>query len=184
MNRTEKQTLIDGLHEEFGSSPHAILVDFRGLSVPAVTEFRRKVRQSGSRYRVVKNSLALRALKDTPLEKLAGKFENTTGVAYTGADPVALAKVLVDFAKDHPQLKVKAGVVSGTQMLDAEGVKALSAMPSLPELRSRVLGLLNASASKLVRLLNAPAGKLVRVLAAKQEKETRGTGGEEEGANG
>ena len=81
MNRTEKQTLIDGLHEEFGNSPHAILVDFRGLSVPAVTEFRRKIRQSGSRYRVVKNSLALRALKDTPLEPLAGKFESTTGVA-------------------------------------------------------------------------------------------------------
>ena len=171
MNRTEKQTLIDGLHEEFGSSPHAILVDFRGLSVPAVTEFRRKVRQSGSRYRVVKNSLALRALKDTPLEPLAGKFENTTGVAYSKTDPVALAKVLIDFAKDHPQLKVKAGVVSGSQMLDAEGVKALSAMPSLPELRSRLLGLLNAPASKLVRLLNAPASKLVRVMAAKQEKE-------------
>lgn len=171
MNRTEKQTLIDGLHEEFGNSPHAILVDFRGLSVPAVTEFRRKVRQSGSRYRVVKNSLALRALKDTPLEKLAAKFENTTGVAYTGTDPVALAKVLVAFAKDHPQLKVKAGVVSGTQMLDAAGVKALSAMPSLPELRARLLGLLNAPASRLVRLLNAPAARLVRVMAAKQEKE-------------
>ena len=119
MNRTEKQELIDDLHQEFGQSPHAILVDFRGLSVPAVTEFRRKVRQSGSRYRVVKNSLALRALKDTPLEPLGAKFENTTGVAYTGKDPVALAKTLVDFAKDHPQLVVKAAVVSGSQVLDA-----------------------------------------------------------------
>ena len=91
MNHTEKQTLIDGLHEEFDLSPHAILVDFRGLSVPAVTEFRRKVRQSGSRYRVVKNRLALRAVKDTPLEKLAKSFENTTGVAYNSTDPVALA---------------------------------------------------------------------------------------------
>ena len=174
MNRTEKQTLIDGLHEEFDQSPHAILVDFRGLSVPAVTEFRRKVRQSGSRYRVVKNRLALRAVKDTPLEKLAKSFENTTGVAYNRTDPVALAKVLVDFAKDHPQLKVKAGVVSGSQMIDAEGVKALSAMPSLPELRSRLLGLLNAPATRLVRLLNAPASQLVRVMAAKQEKEEKG----------
>src|SRR6266540_2910010 len=99
MNRAEKQTLIDDLHQEFGRSPHAILVDFRGLSVPAVTEFRRKVKAAGSRYRVVKNSLALRAAKDTPLEKLAPKFEGTTGVAYTGDDPVVLAKVLVDFAK-------------------------------------------------------------------------------------
>src|SRR5687767_5276152 len=107
MNKTEKQTLVDDLHKEFGRSQHAILVDFRGLSVPAVTEFRRKVRQSGSRYRVVKNTLALRAVKDTPLEKLGPQFDNTTGVAYSGTDPVALAKTLVDFAKDHPQLVVK-----------------------------------------------------------------------------
>src|SRR6185295_310164 len=171
MQKAEKKVLIDELHQEFDRSPHAILVDFRGLSVPAVTEFRRKVRQAGSRYRVVKNSLALRALKGTPLEPLAGKFENTTGVAYSKNDPVALAKVLVDFAKDHPQLKVKAGVVSGSQMIDAEGVKALSTMPSLPELRSRLLGLLNAPATRLVRLLNAPASQFVRVMAAKQEKE-------------
>jgi large subunit ribosomal protein L10 len=171
MNRTEKQELIDDLHQEFGKSPHAILVDFRGLSVPAVTEFRRKVRQSGSRYRVVKNSLALRALKDTPLEPLGGKFENTTGVAYTGNDPVALARTLMDFAKDHPQLVVKAGVVSGSQVLDAEGVKALSTMPSLPELRARFLGLLQAPAARLVRLLNAPATQVLLVMKARQDKE-------------
>ena len=171
MNRTEKQVLIDDLHTEFGRSPHAILVDFRGLTVPAVTEFRRKVQKAGSRYRVVKNSLALRAVNDTPLEKLAAKFENTTGVAYTGEDPVALAKVLVDFAKDHPQLVVKGGVVSGSQMLDAEGVKALSTMPSLPELRAKLLGLMKAPATQLVRLLNTPAGQLARVLKAHQDKE-------------
>lgn len=171
MNRTEKQALIDDLHAEFGKSPHAILVDFRGLTVPAATEFRRKVRQAGSRYRVVKNSLALRAVKDTPLEKLAHKFEQTTGVAYTGADPVVLAKVLVDFAKDHPALVVKGALVSGTQMLDPEGVKALSTMPTLPELRSMLLGVLNAPASRLVRLLGTPAGQLARVLKAHQEKQ-------------
>jgi large subunit ribosomal protein L10 len=170
MNRTEKQVLIDDLHEEFGQSPHAILVDFKGLSVPAVTEFRRKVRQAGSRYRVVKNTLALRALKDTPLEKLAGQFDGTTGVAYAGSDPVALAKVLMDFAKENPSLVVKAGVVAGDQMLDAAGVKALSTMPSLPELRSRFLGMLLAPASKLVRLLSTPASQMVRVLAQKAEK--------------
>jgi large subunit ribosomal protein L10 len=171
MNRIEKQELIEDLHAEFGKSSHAILVDFRGLSVPAVTEFRRKVRQTGSRYRVVKNSLALRALKDTPLEKLAAKFDQATGVAYTGADPVVLAKVLVDFAKEHPALVVKAGLVSGEQMLDAEGVKALSTMPSLPQMRSRLLGLLNAPATQLVRLLSTPAQQLARVLKAHQEKE-------------
>ena len=113
MNRTEKQELIDELHKELESSPHAVLVDFRGLSVPAATEFRKVCAPSGSRYRVVKNSLALRAAKGTPLERLESKFEGTTGIAYTGDDPVALAKVLVDFAKDHPALSVKAGVVAG-----------------------------------------------------------------------
>lgn len=171
MNKTEKQELIDDLHQEFGKSPHAIVVDFRGLSVPAVTEFRRKVRHAGSRYRVVKNTLALRAIKDTPLEGLSAKFENTTGVAYTGSDPVALAKVLIDFAKEHPALVVKGGVVSGSQMLDADGVKALSTMPSLPELRAKLLGLMKAPASQLVRLLNTPAGQLARVLKAHQEKQ-------------
>jgi large subunit ribosomal protein L10 len=175
MNRTEKQALIDDLHQEFGRSPHAILVDFRGLSVPAVTEFRRKIRGAGSRYRVVKNTLALRAIKDTPLEKLGPQFDNTTGVAYTGSDPVVLAKVLVDFAKDHPQLVVKGAVVAGAQMLDASGVKALSTMPSLPELRAKLLGTLMAPASQLVRLLNTPASQLARVLKAHQEKEEAGS---------
>ena len=170
MNRTEKQTLIDTLHEEFGKSPHAILVGYKGLTVPAVTEFRRKVRASGSRYRVVKNSLALRAAKGTPLEKLSAQFDEMTGVAYTGQDPVALAKVLVDFAKDNPNLVFKAGIVSGNQLLDTAGVKALSTMPSLSELRSKLLGLMKAPASQLVRLLNTPASQLARVLKAHQEK--------------
>jgi large subunit ribosomal protein L10 len=170
MNKTEKQVLIDTLHTDFEKSPHVILVDFRGLTVPAVTEFRRKVRQAGSTYRVVKNSLALRAAKGTAYEKLSDKFEGTTGVAYTGSDPVALAKVLVDFAKDNPNLVVKGALVSGTQMLDAEGVKALSTMPSLPEMRAKFLGLLLAPATNLVRVLNAPGAKMARVLAAHQEK--------------
>src|SRR5438445_6314112 len=172
MTRTEKQALIENLQQEFGKSPHAILVDFRGLSVPAVTEFRRKVKATGSRYRVVKNTLALRAAKGTPLEKLGPQFDNTTGVAYTGTDPVALAKVLVDFGKDHPQLVVKAGLVSGSQMLDAEGVKALSTMPSLGELRARLIGLVQAPAARLVRVLSAPAGQVARVLKAREEKES------------
>jgi len=171
MNRTEKQTLIDELHQDFQRSPHAILVDYRGLSVPAATEFRRRVRKAGSRYRVVKNTLAQRAIKDTPLEALSAKFDQMTGVAYTGSDPVALAKVLVDFAKEHPALVLKAGVVAGTQPLDAEGVKRLSSMPSLPELRARLLGLMQAPAARLVRVLAAPSTQVVRVLKAKQEKE-------------
>ena len=170
MNRSEKQQLIDELHKELEQAPTAVLLDFKRLSVPAATEFRKKVRASGSRYRVVKNSLALRAAKGTALERLESKLEGYTGIAYTGDDPVALAKVLVDFAKDNPALTLKAGVVAGTQMLDAAGVKALSTMPGLPELRAKLLGLLQAPATQLVRLLGAPATQTVRVLKARQDK--------------
>jgi large subunit ribosomal protein L10 len=170
MNRTEKKQLIDELHKELESSPHAVLVDFRGLSVPAATEFRKRMRASGSRYRVVKNSLALRAAKGTALERLESKFEGTTGIAYSGDDPVALAKVLVDFAKDHPALSVKAGVVSGSQLLDAEGLKTLSTMPGLKEMRARLLSLLQEPASRLVRLLGTPGNQLARVMKAHQDK--------------
>ena len=170
MNRTEKKQLIDELHKELESSPHAVLVDFRGLSVPAATEFRKRMRASGSRYRVIKNSLALRASKGIALERLEAKFEGTTGIAYAGDDPVALAKVLMEFAKDHPALSVKAGVVSGSQVLDAAGVKALSTMPGLAELRARLLGLLQAPATQLVRLLGTPGTQLARVVKAHQDK--------------
>jgi large subunit ribosomal protein L10 len=170
MNRIEKEQLVAELHQELEAAPHVVLVDFRGLSVPAATEFRRKVRAAGSRYRVVKNRLALRAAKGTALEKLDDQFEGTTGIAWTGEDPVALAKALVDFAKDNPALALKAGVVAGEQVLDAEGVKALSTMPSLPELRSSLLGLLQAPATKLVRLLSTPGTQMAQVLKAHQEK--------------
>jgi large subunit ribosomal protein L10 len=170
MNRTEKQQLVDEFHKELEKSPHAVLVDFRGLSVPAATEFRKRVRASGSRYRVIKNSLALRAAKGTALERVESKLEGSTGIAYTGDDPVALAKVLVDFAKDHPALSFKAGVVAGSQVLDAEGVKALSTMPGLAEMRARLLGLLQAPAARLVRLLGTPATQLARVVQAHHDK--------------
>jgi len=170
MNRTEKQELVEKLHAELAVAPHVVLVDFRGLSVPAATEFRRKVKAAGSSYRVVKNRLALRAAKGTSLEKLESEFQGITGIAWTGEDPVALAKALVEFQKDNPALEFKAGVVAGDQVLDAAGVKALSTMPSLPELRSSFLGLLQAPASKLVRLLQEPGRQLAHVLKAHHEK--------------
>jgi large subunit ribosomal protein L10 len=172
LKRREKETLVEALRSDFGKSQHAILIDFTGVAVPAVTEFRRKVRQSGGQYRVIKNTLALRALEGTPLASLRAKFLRTTAIAYCDTDPVALAKVVVAFSKDHPQIVVKSGLVSGSQMLDAAGVKALSAMPSLPELRSTLLGVLKAPSAKLVRLLNTPAQQMVRVLKAREEQQT------------
>ena len=170
MNRAEKQAVVTQLQDEIGKASHAIVVDYRGLSVNDATEFRRQVRKAGSRYRVVKNSLALRALEGTAFEKLGGHFDDMTGVAYGTDDPVALAKALVGFAKTHPAIKVKGGLVEGDDVLDAEGVKALSALPSLPELRSMLLGVLQAPSAKLVRLLNTPATQLAQVLKQHQEK--------------
>ena len=171
LKRQEKETFVEALRGDFAKSQHAILVDFRGITVPAVTEFRRKIRQSGGHYKVIKNTLAVRALEGTPLASLKDKFLETTAIAYCDTDPVALAKVVVDFSKDHPQIVVKSGLVSGSQMLDANGVKALSTMPGLPELRSQLLGILQAPASKLVRLLNTPAQQMVRVLQAHVDKD-------------
>ena len=172
LKRHEKEALVESLKSDFVKSPHAILIDFTGVTVPAVTEFRRKVRQSGGSYKVVKNTLAVRALEGTPLAPLKEKFLKTTAIAYCESDPVALAKVVVAFSKDHPQIVVKNGLVSGSQILDANGVKALSTMPSLPELRPTLLGVLKAPSAKLVRLLSTPAQQMVRVLKAHEEKES------------
>jgi large subunit ribosomal protein L10 len=169
LKRQEKEAFVQTLKSGFEKSQHAILIDFRGISVPAVTEFRRKVRQSGGNYKVIKNTLAVRALEGTPLASLKDKFLETTAIAYCDTDPVALARVVVDFSKDHPQIVVKSGLVSGTEMLDANGVKALSTMPGLPELRSMLLGVLKAPSAKLVRLLNTPAQQMVRVLKAHED---------------
>jgi len=171
LKRQEKETFVEALRGDFAKSQHAILVDFRGITVPAVTEFRRKIRMSGGRYKVIKNTLAVRALEGTPLAKLKDKFVETTAIAYCDNDPVALAKVVVDFSKDHPQIVVRSGLVSGSEMLDANGVKALSTMPGLPELRSKLLGVLKAPSAKLVRLLSTPASQMVRVLKAHADKD-------------
>lgn len=171
LKRREKETFVEDLRAEFARSQHAILVDFRGINVPDVTEFRRKVRQSGGKYKVVKNTLAVRALEGTPLAALRDKYLETTAIAYCDTDPVALAKVVISFSKDHPQIVVKSGLVSGSELLDAAGVKALSTMPGLPELRSQLLGVLQAPAAKLVRLLNTPAQQMVRVLKAHGDAE-------------
>ena len=170
MNRAQKEAVVAELQSEFGSANHAIVVDYRGLTVNDATEFRRELRKAGSKYRVVKNSLALRALEGTAFEKLGDHFDDMTGIAYGSEDPAALAKALVGFAETHPAIKVKGGLVEGEEMLDVAGVKALSTLPSLPDLRSMLLGVLQAPSAKLVRLLNTPATQMAQVLKQQQEK--------------
>ncbi len=139
------------------------------MSVTQVTELRRKVRDAESSYRVVKNRLARRAIAGSPLEALDGEFKHSTAVAYNDNDPVSLAKALADFAKDNPELDLRAGLVGGTEVLDKSGVEALAKLPGLPELRAKLLSLLNTPATSLVRLLGTPGTQLVRVLDARRE---------------
>jgi large subunit ribosomal protein L10 len=170
VNRTEKAAEIDALQQEFRQARNAFLVGFSGLTVPQVNDLRRKVRESSGSYRVVKNRLALRALQGTLLEPVADRFQGPTAVAYSDGDPVALAKALSGFAKDHPALTLRVAVLEGQQVVDDEGLAALAKLPTLPELRAQLLSLVSTPATQLVRLLSTPATQVARVLKARQEE--------------
>jgi large subunit ribosomal protein L10 len=144
-------------------------MDFTGLNVADVTELRRKVRESGNHYRVVKNTLALRAAAETTAAGLEPYLEGPTAVAYTSADPVALAKILSDFARTHPQIKFKGGVVENA-VLTAEQALSLAEMPSRPELLAKLLYLLNAPLVRLATALQSPARNLMSALKQLETK--------------
>jgi len=168
VERTEKHEQVTAMQARFGAASHAFVVDFQGLTVAMDTELRNQLRKAEVDYRVVKNRLALRALEGTGLVGLEEHFRGPTAVALTQGDPVAIAKVLVDFAKDHPALKIKGGVLEGGHGLDAQGVEALSKLPSLPELRARLLSVINGPARQLVTVLSEPGRGLARALDARR----------------
>jgi large subunit ribosomal protein L10 len=173
VSRAEKQVELTSLEKTFRSADTAVLVDYKGITVPQVTELRRQIKAAGGNYVVVKNTLAKRAAKGTTFESLDSHFAGPTAVVSTGTDPVAIAKAIQAFNKATPVLKVKAAVVQG-KAVAAGAVDELASMPSKPELYAKLLYVMNAPAQGLVTVLSGVQRGLVTALSAYAEKKEKG----------
>ena len=169
MDRAEKSQLVETLGSVFNETGVIVVAHYSGLSVADMTTLRSQMRDAGASVRVAKNRLVKLALKGTDAEHISDLFQGPTVIAYS-SDPVAAPKVAVDFAKGNEKLVILGGALGATN-LDPSGVKALAALPSLDELRGKLVGLLNAPATKVAQVLAAPAGQVARVVGAYAAKD-------------
>ena len=168
MNRTEKAELIETLQSTFNASTTVVVAQQVGMTVAESGDLRQKMRDAGAGLKVTKNRIAKLALKGTRYEDLDSIFTGPTVVG-TSEDPVAAAKILVEYAKENSKITIIGGSLDG-KALDKSGVEALAKMPSLDELRGKLVGLVQAPAAKIARVMQAPAGKLVRVIKAREDQ--------------
>ena len=169
MDKGEKAATVQSLSKVFAATEVVVITHYSGLTVKEISDFRRKIKAVGGSYKITKNRLAKIALTGTQYEPLGLLLTGPTGIA-TSSDPVSAAKAVVAFAKDNEKLVILGGAM-GSTMLDPKGVKALAELPSLDELRGKIVGLIQAPASKLARLMSTPGGQLARVIQAYANKD-------------
>jgi large subunit ribosomal protein L10 len=173
LSRAQKEEQVAELHEKFGRATCVYLADYRGVDVESVNELRARIHREGEggyEYRVAKNAVLRRAAAETGVEVLTENFTGPSAIAISYTDPVGLAKILTDFAKEHEVFELRAGMLDGRAIEPAE-IGTLATLPSLDELRGKLVGLLQAPATKIARLVSEPGGQIARVLAARGNEE-------------
>ena len=169
MDRAAKAELVTTLNDTFKSAGVVVVAHYSGLTVAQMQILRRQMKQAGGTVKVAKNRLAIIALQGTESESMQALFKGQTLIAYS-EDPVTAPQVASHFAKTNDNLVILGGAMGATA-LDAEGVKALAALPSLDELRARIVGMISTPATRIAQIVNAPAGQLARVFGAYARKD-------------
>ncbi|MEJ8575047.1 50S ribosomal protein L10 [Microbaculum marinum] len=169
MDRAGKSELVTTLHDVFSNTGVVVVAHYSGLSVSDMTDLRGRMREAGGRVKVAKNRLARLALEGTEIAHVGSLLKGPTVIAYSD-DPVVAPKIAVDFAKSHQNLVILGGAMGATA-LDPDGVKSLATLPSLDELRAKIVGMINTPATRVAQVLAAPGGQIARVLAAHAEQD-------------
>jgi large subunit ribosomal protein L10 len=169
VDRAEKRELVTGLNEAFSNAGSVVVAHYAGITVAQMNDLRSKMRAAGGTVKVAKNRLARIALQGTDSERMQVLFKGQTLIAYSD-DPITAPKVASDFAKGNDKLVILGGAM-GTTSLDADGVKALASLPSLDELRAKIVGMIVTPATRIAQVVNAPAAQLARVFGAYARKD-------------